>query len=328
MATPRPFADCLRPTFTEKVQNWLLKGQLINIYGTEAQGIHRLVDGLKQHEPEYALFLRFNMKGYADSYQDFLTAVADGLGLPTATSTDLRSLINNYLGSMPDKLWLCLEHFDRLADRQVDGKDVDRAGYDIHFLNYLNSLKNNPQVSLIICSNRMVGSQELHIGGRAVTGSRLDFTEKPALPALTIKELENYLLLRLPAGETREAFAAQKPSYYNLLIKKLHEHPATVPFLEFLADQQLEPDWGTERFLVAWRQWEQEYNRNHSPSLDRRLGTWEKIAKTISGRLGRMLGIGKLWQASSKQAKLLIGLITSAAVALWQWWEELLLWLN
>ena len=166
--------DCLRPFFTEQIANYLAAGRSVNVYGKEGHGLGRLIEDLGRCCPEGVKFIPISMKSYADSYDGFIQALCDALHIREQDHLDLRTVLNRYLDSHKNYIWLCLEEFNRLSERKMDNKKVDAKGYDLNFLNYLNSLNNNQRVALLLTSQREINTQELSIGGQRVRGSRLD----------------------------------------------------------------------------------------------------------------------------------------------------------
>ncbi len=324
---PVSLSNALRPAFTEKVIGWLERGKSVNVFGDEGQGIGRLAEDLAKNTPAPVRFHRFNMKGYADSCADFLQAVADALGIQKSAGDDIRGLLNNFLDTLPGTLWLCLEHFDRLAERQVDGKNVDAAGYDIHFLNYLNSLSNNPRVSLLVCSRLEIRATELYVGGKAVSGSRLEFSERVALPDLTFQEIEQYLERRMPDSPLKTGLFAEKPPFYALLIREIDAHKASVPFAEFLADKPIDPKWSVKEFDGFLKIWKKDYAQSHAPTIDRRIGHFEKWMRRLKHRVNRVFGIGETGGAIFKKLKLAAVLLAPTGLAIWKWGEQFWAWI-
>jgi hypothetical protein len=316
------FASCLRPDFTRKVAGWLEKGYAVNIYGTEDKGIHRLVDDLGGIVPEGTRFIPLNMKGLAYSYTDFISSLASGLGLDGGTTSDVKSVISNYLSRTSGMLWLCITHFEQLAEKQVEGKPVDVSGYDIHFLNYLNSLRNTQQVALLICSNQLVKNQELYVGGQKVNGSRIEFSERHALPDLSFTETEDYLLSRMDetiAQQIRE----DRPIYLDELIVELNGYAQSIGLTEFIANQKLDPKWDRREFKTYFNYWKKAFRKNHSASIDRKIGQFERETNKWYNRLGRLLGIGKIWGRMHTRLKILIGILAAIAAGLYKYGEQL-----
>lgn len=316
-------ANCLRPAFTEKVIAWLNTCKSINVFGAEGQGVQRLTEDIALGCPPAVKYIRLSMRSYADSHAGFLQALADALGLEKTNDADIRLLINNYLSTNKQNIWLCLEHFDRLADKQVDDKRVDTQGYDIHFLNYLNSLHNNPRISLLICSRLEIRAQELYIGGKTVHGSKLEFSERVSLPGLTITEIEVFFKRAIPDSAEKTRLFEQKPPFYNELIMEFVAHPESVGFAAWVADQPIDPTWNLDAFHARLRFWKSEYARLHARTIDRKIGGFEKDSRRWLYRAGRMLGIGKMWRSIGAKMKIAIGLIGTLALGGWRWGEHL-----
>lgn len=312
-------SNALRPAFTEKTLGWLAQGKTINVFGEEGQGIGRLVDDLATNCPSAVQFVRLSMRSFADSYAGFLQALADALDITLAPSADIRIVLTNFLGASKRKLWLCLEHFDRLADQQVNNKLVDTQGYDLHFLNYLNSLKNTSRVSLLVCSRREIRAQELYIGGKPVPGSKLEFSEREPLPTLTFAEIEACLAQRAPDSPQKTALFATKPPFYTLLVTEIHAHPKAADFAYFVAAQPIDPTWDMNAFQERLLFWKKQFTKQHAPTLDRQFGHVEKWSRLWLRRAGRVLNIGKIWNKIGLTMKITFILLTSLALGGWKW---------
>ncbi len=311
-------ANCLRPTFAEKLIGWLQRGKAINVIGDEGQGMQRLHEDVAEGCPPTVRFIPLSMRSYADSYAGFLQALSDALGIERTADADIRLVLNNFLHTSSQNIWLCLEHFDRLADKQVDNKPVDDKGYDIHFLNYLNSLHNNPRVSLLVCSRREIRAQELYIGGKAVSGSRLEFSEREKLPDLTFAEIEAYFERRLPNTAYKAAFFQQKPIFYTELITEIDAHPESVGFADLVAGQNIDPNWSLDGFRERLRFWKEEYTRLHARTIGNKLIQIEKGSLRWLSHVRKLRRIGNIWRLIF----LILGLIGMQLFGGWKWLAE------
>lgn len=305
----------LRPEFTSKVAAWLREGQTVNLYASAGQGMSRLIDDLQALHPEGVRMVRINMKSCAGSFSGFLQTLADALDLQAAAGDDCRVLINRFLGpKTAEQLWLCLERFDALADARVDGTAVDVQGYDICFLNYLNHLRNQERIGLLICSARPVRTCELYIGGRPVSGSKLEFSRQVPLPTLSHGEIRAELVHTFPA------LSSQAVALLEDLVAAIFQHRQPAAFLHYLCQQEMiDPTLTREALQRGLKTWQQGFDRQRTPGIDQRIGRLESATRRWADRLGRLLGIGYLWQRLGKKLKITLGSIIAIAFAAWQW---------
>lgn len=309
--------QALRPEFTPKVAAWLNAGQTVNLYAPAGQGMSRLIDDLRAWRPEGVRMARINMKSCASSFSEFLRTLADALGLQAAEGDDCRVLVNRFLDQKTaERLWLCLERFDALADARVEGTSVDVEGYDIHFLNYLNHLRNQERIGLLICSAQPVRTRELYIGGRPVSGSKLEFSRRVHLPDLSQEEIRAELVRTFPA------LSSQAVALLEDLVSAIFRHRQPAAFLHYLCQQEVDPTLTRETLQKRLKTWRKDFDHQSTPGIDQRIGRLERLTRRWAERLGRLLGIGYLWQHLGQKLKIALGLIVSALAA-WQWGEKI-----
>jgi|GEM_PF-2577082 len=320
--------DCLRPASTETIAQHLDGGLTVNVFGDEGQGLHQLVEDLKNCCPETAKFVRVSMRACAGSYDGFLEAVCTSLGIPDRAGLDFRSLLNRYLDAGSHQVWLCLEYFDRLSDEKVDNKSVDTKGYDIDFLNYLNSLHNSDKVSLLLTSKLAILGQELYIGGKRVRGSRLDISKHIPLEDLTFSEIEAQLRRFMKESPEVAAFFKEKPAFYTPLVYEISNHAAPFLFLEFMAKKvPLVPTTMAEfQKLLAF--WKADFGRKFSHTRDIRISNLERWVGKLLDRTTRLFGISNLLQKTKKQVLLILGSTSAMILALMKYGAEAWSWIS
>lgn len=321
--------DCLRPVFTEKIARLLADGRAVNVYGQEGHGLGRLVDDLKRCCPDTVRFVRLSMRSYADSYDGFLMALYDALRIQNAEGLDLRSALNGFLDIPGNRLWLCIEYFDRLADEQVGNKAVDAQGYDLHFLNYLNSLNNRPNAALLFTSEKEIRTRELYIGGKRVRGSRLDVAQRHPLESLTFAEIEAQLQRSMPPSAAVAAFFQNQPAFFAPLVSEIAAHSASLFFLEHIAAKiPTEPDTPLDRFQELLRFWKNDYAARHAKSTDLLLNDMERGTRRWLDRTTRALGIGKMLRAINTNVGRIATILGLILLGLYQWGERVWGWLS
>lgn len=315
-----PLSRCLRPDFTARILQQLSKGQSVNVFGAERPGLKKLVDDIRHCCPDGNTCVGLSMRSYAHSFRGFLTALCDALGVQETEKQDMRTTLLGFIDRHPGQIWLCLEDFDQLSERTVDAKSVDAQGYNIDFLNHLNSFRNIPRISLLFTSTYQLDTRELYIGGKRVRGSVLDIPEHLPLPALDFQEIENYLAGIVPA-RTAQALAA-KPPFYTPLITEIAAHPAPSEFMHYIADKvPADPNTHLDDFLEKMRYWKQEYAAHHALSWDLRLNNIARDTSHWSRRAGRVVGVGKNLKSIHKKLLLTAGLL---APMLYFWWGKVL----
>lgn len=215
----------LRPILTGELEEELRLGRLINLYGEERNGLSYTISDLEKIRPDNVIWVPINMRTCAESFGGFMQQLANGLSLPTNAPLSFREMVNRWLdnnnaAATPQKLYLCLENFDRLHDTHTD-----KEGYDIDFLNYLNGLRNTDNVGILITSAKKMNMTDIYIGGVALSGSRLDIGVYKPLPVLTAENIEHFLLQKV------------SPEVSNYLGKKQTERTIITGFVV----QQKEP---------------------------------------------------------------------------------------
>ncbi|NUQ24254.1 MAG: hypothetical protein HUU34_09885 [Saprospiraceae bacterium] len=308
---------CLRQNFTAKIAGHLRDSHSVNVFGVEKQGLKRLIEDTQATCPPNTLFIRINMKSYAHSFSGYLTALCDSLGMLDTHKADMRGVLLDYLDKHPEqKIWLCLEEFDKLSERAVDAKTVDAQGYNLDFLNHLNSFNNNPRIALFLTSSRKIDAQELYIGGQRVRGSRLDIAHELPLPRLDFSEIEDYLLGI--AKPTVAKILKKEPAYAAVLIPEINKHPDPVGWMDFIADSLPEEAGLTIKdYEKLCANWKKAYQKQQSPSLDLRLGTISRDTSHWARRAGRVLGISKNIKNTQTRLVLATGVLGSVIWFLW-----------
>jgi hypothetical protein len=323
-----PPDSCLRPDFTGKVAQLLDKSRTVNVFGEEGHGLGRLVDDLAHCCPDEARFIRLNMKSFADSYEGFLQALGDALDVRESENRDLRTTINRFLTDTESRIWLCIENFDRLASKLTGDKSVDVEGYNIHFLNYINGLNNNPRVSLLLTSRREIATQELYIGGKRVRGSRLDIGQRLSLEDLTFTEIENHLQGALPVAASKKARPLKQLPFFAILVTEIAAHPEPFYFLEFIAHKiPTDPATPSDELQSLMRHWKKDYAGKHSRSTDLLISDLEHDAGRWLDRASRLLGISKVIRSINTRIALILGIIGSVFWGIYQYGERLWHWL-
>lgn len=324
---PVAMSPMLRPRFTEKVARLLQSGKTINIHGKKGQGMTRLLDDLAQCLPQDTRMVRIDMKSCAGSFEAFLATLADDLGLPDQDGRDLRTLLSRFLDSTSQKLWLCLHHFDALSRVKVDNSAVDIDGYNINFLNFLNHLRNNSRVALLVCSDKPVPVRELYIGGRPVSGSKLEFSLVLPLPVLATAEIAEALKHTFP-----DLARPEKDDILGHLSMTIFRHEMPVPFLEFVCAQEYAADWSNNEMKQKISEWKREFETNCTPTLPKRIGNLLRTSRFWAEQLGRVTGIALLWQRMGTSLKVTLGILVALAAALLHWgstvWNVISQWFN
>lgn len=282
----------LRPHFTMKIAEYLRKGFKVNVYSQEKQGLTQLVEDLRQCCPLNTHFISLNMRSHAYSFDSYLMALSDALNLPTAAQ-NLRTAIIEYLDLNPERsIQICLENFDQLSELKIGSQKVDMHGYDINFLNHLNSFGNNPRIGLLLTSTKLLNTQELYIGGKRVNGSRIDVKYKENLPKMDFLEIEGYLL-KIASPEVQEVLL-EKPPFYTILVAEIGKHSDPSDFMHFIVNRlptkKNTPSLEFEKTLANLKK---RYKKEHKNSWERFIENFSRSIKHFTRQLLRLIGISK-----------------------------------
>jgi hypothetical protein len=307
----------LRPHFTAKIAEYLSSGFKINVYSKEKQGLKQLIDDLDHCCPPGDHFVRIPMRSFTHSFSAYLTALCDALKVQPTPRLDLRIALLNFLDQHPEsKLWLCLEDFDQLSERVVGGKTVDAAGYNLDFLNHLNSFVNNEKIAILFTSQYKLETQELYIGGERVRGSKIDLRAEEMLPELDFEEIDVYLQKITPPEVA--AVLQQKPPFHKILIPKIQTQSDPTAFMHFIADRiPADAQMDLRTIQEKTTHWEREYTQQSASSTDKWLNELSRTVKHWLRRAGRLVGIGKNVKALYLRLLLLFAILTGITFSMW-----------
>jgi len=147
-AAANAFADCLRPAFTELLVKKLVAGQTINLIGQHGQGRRRTISDLRKWLPDTLLVLHVDMKSYRQSYSGMIEALWLQTGNSGEAPDDLASLLKG-LQEQTGRILFILHNFDALRGYP----DLDPK-YNPRFFDHLNSIKNRPDMALLVVSEK------------------------------------------------------------------------------------------------------------------------------------------------------------------------------
>ena len=310
----------LRPDFTKKIATGLENGKSINIHGPKGCGKKWLVNDLSKCLPNNTYFVRIDIRTCAKSFKDFLESLKDGLKIEGQNHQDtdsIQNLINRFLEKSPNRLWICLERFDYMSLAKIDSEGVDEM-YNSSFLSYLNSLKNNPKISLLVCSENPISAQYLHIGGKVVSGSHLEFSTTTQLPQLSVGEITKQLICC-----HHQLVVGKENNYLDALVNEIFRHSQPADFLAYICSQRLEPNWKIEDFRKALMVWKKDFKRRQRPGIDKLIDELNNFTRKWGWRITRFLGIGKIWYHLFQNVKTAILIIVPIAFALLRYGEKI-----
>lgn len=309
----------LRPNFTDTIFEEMKLGKSINVHGDEGQGLSRLTEDLQGLAKQNIRFVRLSMRAYAHDYQTFIAAFYHALEVTLREKPNIADALQQFKTQSPTHfVWLVIEHFDRLTDKPTQQEKVDNNGFDIHFLNHLNALRNDGKVALLVTSARLIRTTELYIGGEHVKGSRLEFSTVKPLPNLNFDEIKTLI-----AQKTNAQFVLSPEGKY--LIGQIAAHPKAFDFWEFIADK-LDGDSSNHLhyFENQIKAWKNDFENQNNPSINLKINQLEKWLHRWKDRLSRILGITKILHAMNTTIGRIIAAITLLGGAWWQWGENFL----
>ena len=310
----------LRPSFTAKIATYLQKGFKVNVYSEEKQGLRQLVEDLRQSCPENTHFISLNMRSHAHSFESYLMALSDALNLRTSPQ-NLRTALVEYLDQHPGQcIQLCLENFDQLSEKQIETQKVDKQGYNLDFLNHLNSFGNNPRIALLFTSSRLLNTQELYIGGTRVRGSKIDIKYPELLPKLDFSEIEAYLQKIAPTRVV--TVLDQKPPFYTVLITEIANQADPADFMHFIGGSLPDGALSVADFQRYMAHQKKEYIRQQRHSSDLLLNDLGQQTTQWTRQALRMVGIGQNLGLAHKRILIFLALLIPL---LWYWGDKLLL---
>ena len=304
----------LRPAFTQSIANDLKKHKSINVFGKEGQGLNKLVEDLVPHIPENTVWVRISMRSYADSYRGFIKDLARQLKIDVDKSNEtITFLINRYLKENEKDIWLCLEHFDRLALINTDKL------YDRDFLDYLNSLRNDSNISILLTTEKKLATRGLYLGGGHKKGSLLE-VDHQQLPDLKSKEIENYLYTALDGRPKILRYLKKEKERVNVLIGEIKENSDPFEYLRYLCTN-LSDGGNFSDFNDQIGDLKNKFTKNQTNSIANKISNLEKSmdeAKDHTRRISEFTK-GLLWLKTQWKAILLLLLLLTAFL-----WKPLL----
>lgn len=317
---------CLRPNLTANIHDLLADSKKINLYGSDGQGLTRLVEDLAKIAPDNKHFIRLSMRSYADSYVGFMNALQKALGVQSSC-TDFAAAILAYMDKSPKGLWLVIEHFDRLTEKPTQSQTVDVKGYDRSFLDQLNSFGNNSKISLLLTSVRKIDTQELYIGGKNIRGSKLELSKHLDLTPLTFDLLKAELTRQLNGNIDKKVFF-DSPEW-ACLVGEISIHPKAYDFLTFIAPRIETSDvTNLVDFQKQVNFWKSDFNNANTPSVDLRLNRFEKFCRHLLHQTNRIVGLGIILKKLNTKWRIIIAGSSAFAFSLWKWGEQILIWLK
>ena len=279
----------LRTDFTRTIERELKeKGKSLNVFGEEGQGLNQFVEDLKSLMERDVKFIRVSMRSYADRYEGFIKDIAGQLDIPnTNNQTSIWDLISRTIDASDKQICFCLEHFERLEEINTDPQ------YNREFLDYLNSLKNKSNVSLLLTSSHQIKTSELFINGEAVRGSMLETDAKP-WTSLRLAEIEAFLLEK--TSEKADCFK-KNDVFRNLLVSKIAESTKPFDFLLYVAyNFYLHTDCTQKEFEKHIACLKSEFEKTERPSIGTRMNNVEKALAHFKWLTGRVFNIAKTLQ--------------------------------
>lgn len=248
--------------------NSLHKGESVNLYGMSDSLLRRVLEDIENACIPEVHVAHLNIGTYYNSYSGFIRHLA--MGLSDASANDLHSVIEQLL-QRHSRIYLLLERFDKL----FDNKKID-AQYDERFTDILNSVRNRPDVSLLIGTRECYRKNMMFIHGNPVT-SNIDFSQSIALPEIGQKEL----LLEM---KRQKIFRVQDESESKKLANHILQSAQDDPygFLLFVA-QKLNITGIPVPDEKSVSEWYESFRQEREKSLLRGVTELSGTAETLTG---------------------------------------------
>ncbi|WP_299462286.1 hypothetical protein [uncultured Microscilla sp.] len=254
------FDHSLRPAFTEKIAKTLfLQHTSVNIYGEDGAGKSRLFTDLLKalrlisFDNYRPVFIDF--KNHAYAYDDMLLELHKQLGTGSEVPTDFMSFFEDI---EQQNRWYLLffYHFDAI----LDNPKID-TGFNAHFFDQLNALKNKRNVGLIVTTQQPHRGSYVFAEGKAYSNSWLNL-KMEAIPALTDMQVTIELEKRLSNDYFQ--WLHHHPNERKQIEQKIRETPNTYQMLVFLAEQLNAKADEEVKFDERLHKWQKKYDEANS----------------------------------------------------------------
>lgn len=229
---------CLRPDFTQRLYERLLRGDSINLTGKPGSGCSRaLLDTVRMAREQGVMLLCLDMNAYKNSPRAFQQAVYEQMASVLPTAAGLRPLpaddatplyLTQVLALQPKpagQAFILLDNFHRILDNP-------QQRFPQRFFDDLNSLKNRPNISLCCVTEKPHLHYRIHTaderGQITATTSWLDL-EVVKLPRLSRADIRAELERQMG---TLPAWKAENDR--ETIVDGLHGHEHPVSLLSLL----------------------------------------------------------------------------------------------
>ncbi|MGE0086097.1 MAG: ATP-binding protein [Desulfococcaceae bacterium] len=197
----------LRHATTRLIMKYLQNGDSLNIYGPNGIGKTRVLEDIRNAEPENTCVILVSFKGYQSSFSGFCKAVCEAAGLHGNTPASLNGIIRK-LGSAGKQIFLLIDDFHYLSENpELDPK------FNQDFIDALNAIKNTPRVSLMVSTLTPMNHLTLFINKKPVT-SALNL-HPVEIPPLQHKEILEEINRRFPDKHLDEREKTMLASHLN-----------------------------------------------------------------------------------------------------------------
>lgn len=196
-----------------------------------------------------------------------------------------------------------MEHFERLELVNTDKK------YNRDFLDYLNSLKNNTKISLLITSAHKIATNELFLDGKAVRGSVLETEPKP-WTNLRLNETENFLVAKCNEKPSILAFFNKNKIYKTQFIAAIGAHNAPFDFMQYAIENiNVQKDCSNRDFEKIINTLIVDFEKTQKTSVGNKIGKFQQWLNQAKWNTGRVLNITKMMQGILAKWKVIAGII-------------------
>lgn len=314
----------LRPDFTELIFQKLFNGFSGNVYANEGQGKTQLIDDLIIKTSDSAKIVRINMKSYFDSYAGFMRDIGNQIGIATSQATDeIGVLFTRHIQESTGKTFLIFDDFDRLFQPGIDPK------FNVDFVNYLNSLRNNRQVGLLLFTQKSISTQGLYFNGKLDSGSKIE-AERITMPPLSMSQIETALLAKSSYNNDLHQFLKKKKNQHilNLYVSAVYKNKYPYSFLNFIIgkiDKDISEVTDVEQCLTNWQQ---TFEKEGRASTSKQIQRFSKGVNSLRFHTNELFTSFKILQNVNRKWVIIISIIAGIGAAIFGYWEKIVNFLN
>ncbi|MEL6133093.1 MAG: hypothetical protein AAFR59_06970 [Bacteroidota bacterium] len=252
-------ANYLRPVFTQRIVDRIRAGEVLNLVGEDVQGATRLLEDIRDEQPEGIAVILVDMEVYKESLEALLQALADvmGVGLKIERMAEWLEAVKLH-GS---QLFLLMNHFDAILDNEA---------YPTSFFTELNEMLLIPNIGFICATKQPI---DIKITDLDAFVNRGQFEpEVLKLPPLGYKRMKEELLRFRPDIVDWNAWAGP-----------IYAHPKRYEFLQFIGEKVYNLSVEDLAHAPQWMaKWRAEFDGVAYIPEETQTSIWQKLKKLFS----------------------------------------------